>query len=234
MPQGKSPRLQRYSHVISLGHFCSVASEIGRYGFRDGSYPFDWVTCGLEPIVRLMDSEFAGFLEFSQLAFVSEGGNIVRDNSSGIEFYHDFDATLPLAAQYDSVIQKYERRIVRLKQSATERTLFVRYILDESECSYLDHHFPEVMASLRRLNPDNDLLLIGNADLPEQCGGHPVYLVAAGDDDVVARKFVGKNERLLRMFVFLPYPLAKRAKDFMRYHFMRVTRYVSKRVREGR
>lgn len=33
---------EEYENVISLGYFCSVASEIERLGLRRHSGPFDW------------------------------------------------------------------------------------------------------------------------------------------------------------------------------------------------
>ncbi len=36
-------KITKFEHVISLGFFCSPALELKKLGFRDASYPFDWV-----------------------------------------------------------------------------------------------------------------------------------------------------------------------------------------------
>lgn len=37
--------MKEFKHFISLGFFCSVASELEKYGFRTTSGPFDWQAC---------------------------------------------------------------------------------------------------------------------------------------------------------------------------------------------
>ena len=179
--------------MISLGHFCSTALELQRYGLRDGSYPLDWNISHIEPTMALVESGFQGFLQLELLERDPERSDVVNDKGSGIAVYNSFSGELPIAAQYETVRARYARRIKRYRRAVAQPTLFVRYMVDGEEFSYLDEHMPAVLAALRKTNPGNDLLLIGNADLPATCGGLPVYTVEVDDGDVVARRFAGKN-----------------------------------------
>jgi hypothetical protein len=203
--------------VISLGHFCSTALELQRYGLRDGSYPLDWNISPIEPTVALVESGFQGFLQRELLQRDPERGDVVHDTGSGIAVYNSFSAELPIDAQYDTVRARYARRITRYRRAVAQPTLFVRYMVDGEEFSYLDEHMPAVLSALRKTNPANDLLLIGNADLPATCGGLPVYTVEVDDGDVVARRFAGKNRELNRKLLGLNYPLWRRGANLLRF-----------------
>ena len=45
-------------NYISLGYFCSVASELERYGLRGESYPFDWVISDFGGVVEAIQNNF--------------------------------------------------------------------------------------------------------------------------------------------------------------------------------
>lgn len=53
----------KFKHIISLGSFCSPALEIERHGFRDASYPFDWVLSkSFKEVMNLLQTEFHDYL----------------------------------------------------------------------------------------------------------------------------------------------------------------------------
>jgi len=206
-----------YKHVVSIGYFCSTALELERYGFREASYPLDWVTCPLKPTLALLESDFQGFVRPESLARDSVHNYIVHDAQSGIDFYHDFNSHQTIEEQVVMVQEKYRRRISRWRAAITERALFVRYIANSDELDYLDENMPAVLLLLRRSNPLNDLLLVGNSDLRPTCGGLKVFRVDADEGDVVARAFVEKNRLLQLKLLTLPYPLALRVRNYLRY-----------------
>ena len=51
-----------YQHIISLGHFCAVASELDKLGFREASLPFDWIISPLDSVIDLINNNFEDFL----------------------------------------------------------------------------------------------------------------------------------------------------------------------------
>ena len=60
----KSDNFEEYENVISLGYFCSVASEIERMGLRTHSGPFDWQACvDFKKRIELIDTWFKEFFE---------------------------------------------------------------------------------------------------------------------------------------------------------------------------
>jgi len=215
--------------VISLGYFCSTALELQRYGLRDASYPLDWNITPLQSALAAIESGFHGFLQLDHL--VPEPHRVL-DSGSGIFLYNDFDPMLPIGDQYEMVRNRYVRRIQRFQEAIRQPTLFVRYIDTESrerqgaeveptlnldEFTYLHENMAVILAVLRRNNPQNDLLLIGNAGLPARCGGLPVYTVVPDEGDWVARKFLKKNQALKRKLLMLPYPLSLRLANLLRY-----------------
>jgi hypothetical protein len=204
----------KYRHVISLGYFCATAHELQRYGLRDGSYPLDWNISPIGSVLAMMESGFNGFLQLDNLHLEPRR---VCDTGSGILVYNDFDPARPIAEQYEVVRKRYARRITRFRRAIARRTLFVRYMENLEEFAYLDEHMVAVLAVLRRTNPLNDLLLVGNSDLPATCGGLHVYTVVPDEGDVVARKFLRKNPQLRRSLIGLGYPLGLRAWNLLRY-----------------
>jgi len=199
-----------FSHVVSIGSFCSVARELDRYGLRDGSYPLDWVICSASSAVRLLESRFAGFPRLESLERDSVHDYIVCDTQTGVSFYHDFDADKSLESQYDAVRSKYQRRAERLSRAIVQPTLFVRWIASRSDYDYLRDNLDHVMRVLRAHNPANELVLVGLVDLPETCGPLPVHRVEPDPNDSVSREFVRKSPTLHRRLLMLKYPLPKR------------------------
>jgi hypothetical protein len=205
-----------YRHVISLGFFCSTALELKRYGFREASYPFDWVICPIEQIVNLLESDFETMLLPGHLVRDSVQKDVVHDLSSGIDFYHDFVPAFLPEEQLGSVRNKYYRRIIRFREAAKDRTLFVRYIASLEEHRYLSANMNTLLALLRRSNPANDLLLIGNAEVPPVCSGIEVYRVEPDVGDSVARRFASKNGALRWALLVMPYPVGLRLRNLAR------------------
>ena len=223
---------RRYKHVISLGYFCGSALELQRYGLRDGSYPLDWFISPIESTLTMVESGFHGFLKLDCLSRDHEHPFIVRDTKYGFAEFHSFDPALSIAEQYEGIRNKYERRIRRFRRAVTQRTLFVRYIADFEEFSYLDGKMPAVLALLRQTHPQNDLLLVGNDDLPATCGGMRVYTVAADNGDIVAREFVRKSPQLRHRLLALNYPFGLRLRNLFRYRWL--TRHRRRQIRGDR
>jgi hypothetical protein len=223
----------QYRHVISLGYLCSSAMELERYGFREASYPLDWVICSIAPTLALLESGFQDFLK-SDLYLRRDDLKeyVVHDLKSGVDFYHDFDEERAIGEQFEGVRDKYARRIQRWRRAMGDRTLFVRYIENLEEFEYLDDNIDAVLALLRRSHPLNDLLLVGNEDLPPNCGQLQVYRVDRDKDDTVAREFLRKSPQLRRRLRGLDYPIGLRVSNYLRY--LRTRRWPKARIRLGK
>ena len=153
-----------FKHIISLGHFCGVAQELERLGLRDASYPFDWLITKREPLHRLINNHFDGFLEYDNLYQSQAEKNIYRNKyyDFGVSFYHDFSRYIPLDAQLDEVQKKYARRIERFYTAITEPTLFIRYVNNEDDAEYYSKHSDERLAYYKQFCSENELIFVVN------------------------------------------------------------------------
>ena len=55
-------------NYISLGYFCSVASELEKLGLRTESSPFDWVISDLEGVISNIQNCFVDYLDYNFLS----------------------------------------------------------------------------------------------------------------------------------------------------------------------
>lgn len=186
-----------YKYVISLGFFCSVASELKRIDLRSMSGPFDWVISDLSGVLMLIQQRFTDFLNPQYLEQNKEYPYILTNQKYKIDFYHDFSPEEPLSEQIQSVTEKYTRRINRFYEAIRQPTLFIRYIHDQKEYDWLIQHDEEVVGLLKQFNKFNTILFVGNTDLEiRPLSTLNIYLVEKDKGDTVAREFLEKNSVL--------------------------------------
>lgn len=118
-------------NYISLGYFCSVASELEKLGLRTESSPFDWVISDFEGDINNIKNHFADYLDYIFLSQDKQNREIYKNIKYNICFFHDFNKYTSLKKQLPHVAEKYNRRIERFYKSITSPTLFIRYISDE-------------------------------------------------------------------------------------------------------
>ncbi len=198
----------QFTHFISLGHFCSVAMELERYGFRNASYPFDWlVTPRFDSVIEAIDSHFEGFLDYDALEQDSFKRQIYYNHCCHCSFVHDFDRYTPLSQQMAAVSEKYKRRIDRFYTDIASPTLFVRYINDEgidtqntrsSEIVWIENNLDRIYDCIRHDNPNNDILWIANEGVVSDY--IHIYNVEKDPNDNVARRPFEKNPELGTLF----------------------------------
>lgn len=184
--------------VVSLGFFCSVALENERIGIRDCSLPFDWLIAGdFERVLWLIENDFKDFLleeNLYQEYYIDP--NYYYDCESKVHFYHDFLHNIPLRNQYNSVKDKYNRRIKRFYKVISQPTLFVRYCSGgEKELNYIKKNREEILNILRRYNPNNEIIYIYTGNKNEQVDDG-IFCVEADKNDGVARVYLNKLPQL--------------------------------------
>lgn len=207
--------MENYQHVISLGHFCAVATELDKLGLRDASLPFDWVISPLESVLYMIESHFDGFLEIDNLKREDKRKYIVKDKKYDIAFYHDYKPNLSIESQHSEVKSKYERRIKRFYEHIKEKTLFVRYIETKEEYDYLCNNYESVISLLKQYNDENELLLI-TKDIQEK--SLPVFTIYTGKvPKRSSQKFARLNKELYETLSNLPYPEDKKRENLKRY-----------------
>lgn len=209
-----------YKHIISLGYFCSTALEIERFGYRDGSYPFDWVLShDFTKVLELIKTGFADLFDTAffcqRKAMPSAYENVKYD----IVFIHDFLAHKSFDGQIPHVKEKYQRRIERFYKSISEPTIFIRYIRSAEEYSFIWDNYDMILSLLKQFNSSNDILYIANESIRNTRKGEipQVFFVAEDEHDSVARKFADKIPDLIRVIDKNFYSAEKREQNLSFY-----------------
>lgn len=193
-----------YSHIISLGFFCSTALEIERYGLRDYSYPFDWViTHGFSTIIGLIESNFEGFLDEEDLYQRETVKSTYRNIRKNITFVHDFDSFHSLDEQIDRVKEKYSRRIKRFYDSIKDPTLFIRYVDGIQELEYIEKNYNTIIELLRSYNTENRIIFLANEVESSYIARNDIeiYFVEKDPNDTVARKPFNQYPELVKELI---------------------------------
>ncbi len=186
--------MEKYKHIISLGFFCSVSSELERLGLRDSSYPFDWLISSFDGVLELIDNGFKEFLCMDFMQQYSNNPSFYINKKYNIHFYHDFDKFKKCEEQIEDINNKYRRRINRFYKSIQEPTLFIRYIKDQKESDYIELKYNDILSRLRRYNVNNDIIFVSNDTIV--ISNLEIFKVTADNNDTVAKVFLEKNSDL--------------------------------------
>lgn len=201
-----------YSNYISLGYFCEVAKDLEKLGLRNASYPFDWGISYFKYVIDAIDKEFDGFLEYDNLSQNIQNRAHYHEDKWHFYFFHDFNKYKPLDKQYQSVKDKYWRRIKRFLNSIKQPTLFIRYIsieeLDDNdrsaELNYIEENYQHIMDVIKRYNSKNDIIFIAD----ESCNSEiiKIYHVPRDKDDLVSRQPIYNNGELYPILSSVQFP----------------------------
>lgn len=204
--------MHNFKHFISLGSFCSVALDLEALGLREASMPFDWnIDLRFEGVIGCIEKKFEHFLDEEELKQSEEAPEHYM-NRYEIQFFHDFNMWEPLKDQLPAVQDKYERRVRHFYQITQEPTLFIRYmddrILDEDgtphELRYIEENYDHILAVLKDLCPENELILIANEGV--KSNKLKIYGVEKDRGDIVARVPREKNAELAALLASFSVP----------------------------
>lgn len=185
----------KYEHIISLGFFCSVASELKRIGIRDCSSPFDWVISeDIFKIIQLINNNFKDFLSINYLEQNKNYPNYYKNIKYKIQFFHDFNEHQACEEQLPTIQEKYNRRINRLYENIKEPTLFIRYIYNQQEYDNIEKNIDIILKDLKKYNINNNIIFVANSDI--KISKLNLFIVDKDKDKPVARTFLEKNKKL--------------------------------------
>lgn len=218
-------------HYISLGYFCSVASDLERIGLRNESSPFDWLICDFEGVIKAIQNNFDNFLDYNFLSQNRQYPSYYLNTKYNVQFYHDFSPYLSLKEQLPTVQEKYRRRIKRFYVSISEPTLFIRYISDEQhingsskELLWIEEHYDEIIALLKSFNEDNEILFIANENL--KSSKIKIHHVKKDKNDAVNRRPIVSTPYLMELFN--SFEFANRKENLLHYKKKKLNRLVYK------
>ena len=149
--------------------------------------------------MSLLKNDFEDFLEERYLNLDNKelkDTYIVKNIKYDIKFFHDFKKNYTVQEQLNEVKEKYNRRIKRLYENIKKTTLFIRYIKDEDELSYVIYNMRKIKEFLRNFNVNNDIIFICNSDLYKEELNDNIYWVKKDNNDSVNRHFLRKLKTL--------------------------------------
>src|SRR5947209_282461 len=60
----------QFDVAVSLGSRCEVAFQLAQHGYRDASFPFDWIVTPIGALYQLIENDFKGLLDPGDLVLV--------------------------------------------------------------------------------------------------------------------------------------------------------------------
>ncbi len=170
--------MKKFKNIISLGFNCHVAKDLERLGYRNASYPFDWLISNFCDVIESIDTDFVQWLKFSDIEQDSEHENVYHDKGTGLDFYHDFFPDKTIEEQYDKVKSKYSRRIERFQKDCAQATLFIRFVRNEEDLKYIQNNQERILSVLKKENEDNDCIyLLLNENLQAYADDKKFFMV---------------------------------------------------------
>lgn len=196
--------MNRYDIIYSLGRDCSCAMYMQQTNLRSCSGPFDWLTnAGFEKRFELMINNFDEFLEQSDLlpmdkptAFPSDKNNDYYENvKTGLYYWHDFPAGVPLQESFNIVKEKYNRRIKRFYDNilTKNRVLLIWFSQVGSTSDSVVLEYCDKLCS--KIGKKLDFLIIEHREgvFEPQCIRHPIGS-ASREKDLVFLSELGYEE----------------------------------------
>ncbi|MFC1616397.1 DUF1796 family putative cysteine peptidase [Patescibacteria group bacterium] len=212
----------KFKHIISIGYFCSVASELDRKSFRSEAYPFDWLIIDLDSLTDLISNKFKDFINPTMLAQYIKPKNVIMHTKYNLKFFHDFDPQKSIINQLPKAGEKFFRRIKRLYDALNSQDpiLFVRYISTESTNKDTPKKITRFISEIEKFTNNFQLLLINHSD---QTFSHlsPKILdelyVKKDQNDQVARKFFDNQKISFRFQNNVEIDIKKRIYNLNRF-----------------
>ena len=151
-----------FKAFISLGWACVTAASMGKYGLRDGSYPFDWVWSRLNGVLHFLENDFEDFLCREHL---SEDGKRFYDRKWGIDFIHD--GSIAAEGEYDNIREKYKRRIQRFRETTQGgKVCFIRAIRNQDEVYWIKEKSEYISKVISKF-PESEIVFLAHQGLGE-------------------------------------------------------------------
>lgn len=185
-----------YKHFISLGANCFVAEDLKLLGFRDCSYPFDWLFADdFSGVISAIENDFSDFLSYNALLQHEDNKSRYYNKIYRFSFFHDFNKYESLKSQLASVQEKYNRRICRFKNDICEPTVFFRYIISKKDVEFIVNNYKKINTIIKSFCPQNRIIYISHHEdllnLPID-----IYITEKDEGDWITRTPLIKNTTL--------------------------------------
>ena len=150
----------KYVNCVCLGRYCGVAGQLSRLGLRSQSRPFDWCLSYYEAVLNQIENVFQDFMMYENLELYKgdKSNRTFIDKKYRFSFPHDIQNNFE--SDYESIKQKYDRRIVSFRKSITKPTVFFRCVRDQEEIYYINDNWEMAKGLLKGVNKDNIIIYI--------------------------------------------------------------------------
>lgn len=146
-----------FENFISLGYFCGVAASMSKLGVRSCSGPFDWYISGFQGVLDCIEADFCGFLDVNSLEVVSNG---IAFKDKNHDFYLGHEIKVSFERDYETIYQKYMRRINVFREQIKKKTCFMRAVRDKEELAYIQTNMQHVNRIIKKQNAENEIVYI--------------------------------------------------------------------------
>ena len=155
---------EKYNHIISFGCMCSCALFLEKYGFRDASYFFDWLTSNIFGNIEVIENDFA--VVTNATFFKQEYDDyphLVTHEKYGFIYTHVFDTKTTYVKQSKQVNKYISKRIQNIKNALLNNSLFVYYCRDKEEQKQIEKSANKILEFSQKYNVD--ILFIFNNEV---------------------------------------------------------------------
>ena len=150
--------------LVPMGTNCSVAYYLRKRGLRQTAYPLDWTVTPMRSVGMLLENEFEDFLQEENLVFLPKTKRLLFDERENrletrnevvtpvvcrkykILYPHDFSQKG--RAEYDSIREKYLRRIEKLYETLISNRLIFFITNDEYPNEWQIRQYEEAIETL--------------------------------------------------------------------------------------
>lgn len=146
-----------FENFISLGCYCGVAASMSKLGVRSCSGPFDWYLSGFRGVLECIENDFYDFLDVNNLEIVSYG-TALEDKK--YDFYLGHEIKVSFDRDYETIYQKYMRRINVFREQIRKNTCFVRAVRDGEELLYIKNNMQRINKIIKKQNTENEIVYI--------------------------------------------------------------------------
>lgn len=191
-----------FENFISLGWFCGTAASMSKYGLRSRSGPFDWYFNNFPGVLACMETDFADFLDKSNLVMLDDRPGEFLDTKHG--FHYNHEVTTCFEEDYDSIYQKYTKRIEIFRKMIKRKTCFIRAVRNREELGYIQNNPHVIEKIIKMSNPDNEIIyIVSGKELPSENLEFPFFAVDCiydGSSRKGLRSLFDKNTELQQFF----------------------------------
>lgn len=147
-----------FENFISLGWFCGTAASMSKYGIRSCSGPFDWYFSNFSGVLACMENDFADFLDKNNLVLLDGSPKEFLDTKYG--FHYNHEVTSCFEEDYDSIYDKYARRVKKFKKMIRQKTCFIRAVKDSAELKYIQDNHHMIEKNIKKTNPESEIIYV--------------------------------------------------------------------------